>query len=102
MDRSEILKLIKVVSEKDEYGMSEMTETTREVYVNVKSISSSEFFQANQTGLQPQYQFTLFAPDYDEETVVEYRGERYKVYRTYHRKNDLMELYVEKVAADGD
>lgn len=101
MDRSEVLTLVKISTGKDEYGMTDYTETTRNVFVNVRSISSQEFYEAGQSGIQPQYEFIMFAPDYDGELTVEYRGRRYHVYRTYIRNTDELELYCEERAGNG-
>lgn len=46
-------------------------------------------------GLNPQYQVTMFAPDYDDEKIVEFDGNRYSVYRTYLRTDEMIELYLE-------
>ena len=96
MDRSEVITLISVKSAKNAYGMETGTETRRNVFVNVKSVSSKEFFDAGQAGIRAQYVFSMFGPDYAGETIAEYRGRRYSVYRTYAKKNDELELYVEE------
>jgi SPP1 family predicted phage head-tail adaptor len=96
MDRSETIKLISIVVANDEYGVSRTTKTSREVYCNVSSVSASEFYQGGQAGLKPEYRFTMFAPDYANETIVEYNDVRYSVYRTYKARNDTIELYVER------
>ena len=54
-----------------------------------------EFFAAANTELQPELRFTVFFGDYAGESVVEFQGTRYAVYRTY-RSGDYMELYVER------
>lgn len=38
----------------------------------------------------------MFKYDYADEQIVEYKGMRYVVYRTYIRKDDNIELYVQK------
>ena len=38
----------------------------------------------------------MFFGDYSGESVVEYNGGTYSVYRTYLRKTDIIELYVER------
>lgn len=98
MDRSEVITLIGVEKSKDKRGMPVTTEKRRDIFVNVRSVSMSEFFEAGQTGLQPQYQFTMFGPDYEGEKIVEYKGVRYAVYRTYRKSTDSLELYVESRA----
>lgn len=100
MDRSEVIKLIKVTHVKDKYGVNRKTETAREIFCNVGSVTQSEFFQGAQSGLKPEYRFTLFLYDYEDETLVEYKGVRYSVYRTYRGATDMMELYVQKAAGD--
>ena len=74
------------------------TETERTVYANVRSVTQSEFFNASQIGLAPDYKMTMFGPDYQGEKVVQYNGERYAVYRVYQDKTDKIELYVQKEA----
>ena len=100
MDRSEVINLIKVSYVKDKNGVNRKVETSRQVYCNVGSVTQSEFFQGAQAGLKPEYRFTIFFYDYDAETLVDYKGVKYSVYRTYHDKTDLMELYVQKAAGD--
>ena len=96
MDASETIKLIKSTYEKNEYGVAQKREIARPVYVQVDSVTQSEFFQAGANGLKPEYRFTMFRYDYDNETIVEYNNERYSVYRTYIQRKDIIELYVTK------
>jgi SPP1 family predicted phage head-tail adaptor len=96
MDASETIKLIKITYEKNEYGVPQKKENPRQVYVQVDSVTQSEFFQAGANGLKPEYRFTMFRYDYDNETIVEYNNERYSVYRTYIQRKDIIELYVTK------
>lgn len=98
IDRNEVITLIKAETGRDDYGMETQKESVRTVFANVKSVGSKEFFEAGQNGLQPQYQFTMFAPDYDGERMIGYKGGRYAVYRTYQKTSDLIELYVEERA----
>lgn len=98
MDRSEVISLISETHTKNAYGIETTTESSRDVYVNVQSVTRQEFFDAGQAGLQPQYEFVMFRPDYEGEKIVEYKGKRYIVYRTYARKDDNLELYVEERA----
>ena len=73
-------------------------ETMRKVYANVRTVSASEFFNASQIGLNPDIQFTMFAPDYNGETIIECNGFRYAVYRIYRASSDKMELYAQREA----
>jgi SPP1 family predicted phage head-tail adaptor len=95
MDRSDVIKLISVTTAQDDYGIWQKTETAKQVFCRVSSISQTEFFDAGRNGLNPEYRFIVFFGDYENEMIVEYKGQRYAVYRTYQR-NDDMELYVER------
>lgn len=96
---SDVIKLITQTITTDEYGREASSETEREVFCEVYSISQNEFYAAADTELNPEYRFNVFFGDYNGEHVVEYQGNRYAVYRTY-RDGDYMELYVERKIGD--
>lgn len=96
MDRSVVLSLISVSTIRDEYGRQIPTETKTDVYAQADSVSQAEFFEGGRIGLNPELKFTLFFGDYHDEPIVEYNGNRYSVYRTYYRRDDKVELYVER------
>lgn len=98
MDRSRVLTLIAQGYAADSIGQMVSTETRRDVFCNVTSVSASEFFAAAQAGLKPEVRTTLFAPDYQGEKIVELDGVRYSVYRTYLGKKETVELYLERKA----
>lgn len=95
MDRSDVINLIAESFATDELMQQIPTETSRQVYCDVRSIMRSEWYEAGRDGLQPSFVFILFGPDYNGEKIVEYNGQRYGVYRTFRSKNDDIELYVE-------
>ena len=93
----DILFMIGRTYAKDENGVERPTDTEREVFCQVHSVGRQEFFDAGRNGLNPSYQFTVFAADYAGETIVKYGGTQYGVYRTYRvPHSDYMELYVER------
>jgi len=96
MDRSDVIKLIGTTKAQDDYGVWKETPTERQVMCQVDSITQSEFFEAGRNGLNPSFKFTMFFGDYNDETIVEYKGKTYSVYRTYLRRTDQIELYVER------
>ena len=96
MDRSDVIKLIGVTLAQDDKGVWRSTPTAREIMCQVDSITRSEFFDAGRNGLNPEFKFTIFCGDYDNESIVEYKGETYSVYRVFHRRTDKVELYVER------
>lgn len=96
MDRSNVITLIGEAFTKNEYGVQIQTETRREVYCNVTSVSLSEWSEGGRLGLNPEFRMTMFAPDYLGEKVLEFNGVRYAIYRTYYGRNDTLDLYVER------
>ena len=89
-----ILILIRHTQSVDEYGDPAIQETSRRVFCKVGSIGQKEFYQAHAVGLQPEIKFILADHlDYDGEALVEYKGTRYRVLRTY-RAGQQLELTV--------
>lgn len=95
MDRSDVVYLVKEIQTQDENGVFHTTEKKRKVYANVQSVTMSEWFEGGRNGLNPIYRFVVYQPDYHEEEIVEYKGNKYSVYRFYQSKNDNIELYVQ-------
>ena len=91
-----MIELVGVAKEQDDFGVWRETTTKRTVFCNVKSVTRAEFFDAGRNGLNPQFVFTMFYADYQNEPMVEYNGETYAVYRTYLRRDDTLEVYVER------
>ena len=91
---SEVLTLIHQTPGVDDCGDPVVAETAREVFAGLSSIGQKEFYQAHAVGLQPELKFVLAdCLDYDNETLVEHNGQRYRVLRTY-RKGQELELTV--------
>lgn len=83
-------------SEPDARGIRKKAEPTRsKVWCSVRSVSSQEFFEGGRNGLQPQLQMRVMSADYAGQTIVEYDGNRYAVYRTYVNMDETTELYLE-------
>ena len=72
----------------------------REVFCGLRSVSRTEFYQAEATGYKPELVFVLADYlDYNEETLADYNGQRYRVIRTYRTGQEL-ELIVTKASAE--
>lgn len=84
----------------NDVGVWEPYYTKRKVFANVQSVSRAEFFDGGRNGLNPEFQMTMFAGDYHGERVLEYNWQNYAIYRTYQRRNDEVELYVERKGGD--
>ena len=94
MDRSSVLTLISQTRIQDDLGRWTATTSTRDVFVQVDSITQSEFYEAGRNGLNPEYRFRMFFGDYNGEELCQFEGQQYAIYRTYKRRNDVIELYV--------
>lgn len=97
---NDVLTLIAPVVEEDALGQKVPTgeEVHREVFCEVASVSRAEWYQGGTAGLKPELVAVIYLMDYAEETVVEYEGLRYGVYRTYRKGNDKVELYLQRKA----
>lgn len=96
MDRSTPITLLAATKTQNAVGVWEESYTPRTVFAQVDSVTRAEFFDGGRNGLNPEYRFTLFFGDYAGERVLEYNGETYAIYRTYHARTDIIELYTER------
>lgn len=96
MDRSCVIYLISTTETQNSYGVWTASETSKQVFAQVDSVSRAEFFDAGRAGLNPEYRFTMFFGDYSGEDTVEYEGKVYGIYRTYQPRTDIIELYAER------
>lgn len=96
MDRSELATLIAETWTIGPLGIPESRETSRNVFVAVDSVTSTEWFEGARQGLNPELRFSMFRPDYEGEQIIEYQGNRYTIYRTYNGRNDVIELYTQR------
>lgn len=96
MDRSNIITLLSATKTQDQFGVWRETLTERNVFCQVDSVTANEFFNGGRNGLNPEYRMTMFFGDYQGETMLRYNGMTYAIYRTYQRRDDIIELYVER------
>lgn len=92
----DVILLVEETTKEDDYGVISTSQNTKQVFCNVSSVSSTEWFEGGRNGLNPKFRFTMFAHDYSDEEIVEYNGKRYSVYRTFLKDADSIEIYVEK------
>lgn len=91
----DVITLKKETNTVNEYGDTVKTFTSRNVFAEVKSISQTEFYQAQAVGLKPEIKFLIadFA-DYQDEKILSYcpfggEEEDYTILRTYRNKINL-------------
>ena len=92
---NDIAYLITKKYSEDEIGQDISERTEQEVFCEILSISQSEFFEAAQSGLKPQYKIKMWAEEYGGQDEVRIGDEYFTVYRNY-TVNGMIELYLEK------
>lgn len=94
--KNDFLNLIGKTYTKDSKGVMRPTATLKEnIPCQVKSARSSEWFEGGRMGLNPTYTFVIRKIEYAGEEVVEYKGEKHVVYRTYENA-DTIELHAQR------
>lgn len=95
MSKYSVCNLISEAFSKDENGVFQKVENSRQVFCEIASVNRDEVFEGGRNGLNPDKKITVYSFEYKNESIVELDGVRYTVYRTYETKNDRIELYVE-------
>lgn len=97
MDKTTIIKLKAPKYKTD--ALSQLVpdgETTRELFCSKQNVKRSEWLAAAQRGLKAAWCVTIWADEYQGETVAILDGVRYGIYRTYQASADELELYLEQ------
>ena len=102
MERNDVLILVAETFSQDAILQTVSTETAREVFATAKSVSFNEWNETGKRGLRPAWKMEVFPLDYAGELIAEYRGVRYRVYRTYQASEETLELYLEERSGDGN
>ena len=94
-----VATLISETYEQDEIGQMIPSETPSDVYVEICSITRSEWAASGRDVLNPAIMLRTERVNYSGERIVELDGVRYGVYRTYAPPDsDEIELYLEEKA----
>ena len=101
MNRADVIDLVTETA--SAHGVHEAaTETERTVFCTVQSVSRSEFYNALNAGVQPEYVFKLaLAEDYADERIVRYHGQKFRVVRVYRTDDDGIEITCERSDVNG-
>lgn len=95
MGKSVELSLISIKHSQDSLKQDVEEEEVREVFGEAEGITSNEFSRAGQLGLTATTMVAIFEGDYNKEKKCILDGTRYRIYRTFPRKNsNLIELYL--------
>ena len=96
MNRADVITLI--TENRTGHGVHEaVTDTERTAMCEVASVRRSEYYSAANAGYRPEYVFKLaLAEDYQNERLLKYHGQRFRVVRTYRTDDDGIEITVER------
>ena len=93
---NDLITLVVKKSISDDFGDLKDTEIKREIFAKLRSVSQTEFYQAQAIGLQPEIKFELADYyDYQNEKTLIYEDIEYSIIRTY-RTGTKMELVCKK------
>ena len=101
MNRADVIRLI--TENRTGHGVHEaVTDTERTVMCTIQSVTRSEYYNALNAGIQPEYVFKIaLAEDYQNERLVKYHGQKFRVVRTYRTNDDGIEITVERSDENG-
>ena len=82
------VKKIELISQTVNYGTRHQpiitdNTPTRAVFAEITSAQQSEFFQASAVGMAAEGKALVWAFEYHGETIMQFDGNRYAIYRTY-------------------
>ena len=101
MIRADVIDLIK--ENRAGHGVHEVvTETARTVMCMVESVRRSEYYEASNAGYRPEFVFKLaLAEDYQNERLLKYHGQKFRVVRTYRTEDEGIEITAERSDENG-
>lgn len=101
MTRADVIDLIK--ENRTGHGVHEVvTDTARTVMCMVESVRRSEYYDASNAGYRPEFVFKLaLAEDYQNERLLKYKGQKYRVVRTYRTDDEGIDITAERSDENG-
>ena len=92
---SDVANLIAQIYTVNSIGDAVPTETSRQVFVEVKSLGLKRKIEAMATGLNVEFKLILAdVQEYNDEKIVEYKSVRYNVLNVYVADDQSVELTV--------
>ncbi|HFU4362842.1 TPA: phage head closure protein [Streptococcus suis] len=88
----EITLIAKRITGKDKLKQNITEEDKTVLLCRKKSISRSEFYQANQAGIRPSLVVDIHSFEYDNQELAEFEGKRYRILKTYPVDLETLEL----------
>ena len=88
----EITLTAKQIIGKDKLKQNITEEVKTVLLCRKKSITRSEFYQANQAGIRPSLVVGIHNFEYDNQELAEFEGKRYRILKTYPVDLETLEL----------
>ncbi|MDG3195956.1 phage head closure protein [Streptococcus suis] len=88
----EITLIAKSITGKDKLKQNITEEVKTVLLCRKKSITRSEFYQANQAGIRPSLVVDIHSFEYDNQELAEFEGKRYRILKTYPVDLETLEL----------
>lgn len=95
----EITLITKAITGQDELKQNLVEETETKLLCRRKSVTRSEFYQANQAGLRPSLVVEIRSFEYGNQEFAEHEGKRYRILKTYPINLEILELTLTEVLA---
>ena len=101
MIRADVIELI--TENRTGHGVHEaVMDTTRTVMCTVESVRRNEYYTALNAGFRPEYVFRLaLANDYQNDRIVKFHGQKFRVVRTFLTEDDGIVITVERSDENG-
>lgn len=93
---SDVIELIDIIHEIDDYGFETNIEIKTEVFANKKSIRSNEFYESQKLGYKLSIMFEVRVEEFESQDYILYKNKKYKIERTYQKNAEIIELVCSK------
>ena len=88
----EITLIAKKITGQDKLKQNITEEVKTKLLCRKRSITRSEFYQANQAGIRPSLVVDIHSFEYDNQELAEFEGKRYRILKTYPVDLETLEL----------
>lgn len=81
----------------DSFGDTVKSYTDTEVWANKKSVTRSEFYSANMSGIKIDAVFEVHTEDFNNQTEISFSSKNYDIVRAYQKGEGTVELMCREV-----
>lgn len=92
MWNNEITLIAKKIIGQDKLKQNITEEVKTKLLCRKRSITRSEFYQANQAGIRPSLVVDIHSFEYGNQELAEFEGKRYRILKTYSVGLEVLEL----------